>query len=333
MLQGEWKMATITKRKSKWQVRIRLSNTPTITKTFNRKSNAKQWAREIENKIECGNLGADVKPTDETLGEVLDKYLHQITPKKKSSVVETIRIKWLMREPIASVQICRLTPQHIAKFRDERLRHVSGTTVLKDLALLSHAITIAVREWGWPLAVNPVKQITKPKPNAPRDRRLEEGEEERLLAACSASRNPYFKALVVVAIETAMRRGELLGLERQYLKINNRTAYLPMTKNGDSRTVPLSTRAIATLNDLPVHISGKVFPLSETALRGLWGRACRRAGIVVLHFHDLRHEATSRLFEKGLNIMEVSAITGHKDPKMLKRYTHLKAEDLALKLG
>ena len=130
-----------------------------------------------------------------------------------------------------------------------------------------------------------------------------------------------------------MRRGELLGLERQHLKVNNRTVYLPMTKNGDSRTVPLSTRAIATLNDLPVHISGKVFPLSETALRGLWGRASRRAGIKGLHFHDLRHEGTSRLFEKGLNIMEVSAITGHKDLKMLKRYTHLKAEDLALKLG
>ena len=106
-----------------------------------------------------------------------------------------------------------------------------------------------------------------------------------------------------------------------------------MTKNGDSRTVPLSTRAIATLNKIPIHISGKVFPLSETALRGLWNRACRRAGINDLHLHDLRHEGTSRLFELGLNIMEVSTITGHKDLKMLKRYTHLKAEDLALKLG
>jgi hypothetical protein len=194
-------MATITKRQNKWQVRIRLSNTPTITKTFNLKSHAVQWAREIENKIECGNLGAVVKTTNETLGEVLDKYLHQITPQKKSSEIETIRIKRLMREPIASVQICRLTPQHIAKFRDERLRHVSGTTALKDLSLLSHAITIAMREWGLPLSVNPVKQIAKPKQNAPRDRRLEEGEEEQLLAACSKSQNPYYKALAVVAMK------------------------------------------------------------------------------------------------------------------------------------
>ena len=330
-------MSTIRKKiykdKTRYQALIRLSNHPTISKTFSLKSHAVQWARETEIQIEKGLLSAGYDKAEETLGQILERYLSEITSKKKSSEVEEIKIKRLMREPIASVQICRLTPQHIAKFRDERLRSVSGTTVLKDLSLLSHAITTAMREWGFPLAVNPVKQITKPKPNAPRDRRLEAGEEERLLAACSEARNPYFKALVVVAIETAMRRGELLGLERQHLKVNNRTAYLPMTKNGDSRTVPLSTRAIATLNDLPVHISGKVFPLSETAIRGLWGRACRRAGISDLHLHDLRHEATTRLFELGLNIMEVSAITGHKDLKMLKRYTHLKAEDLALKLG
>ena len=326
-------MATITKRKTKWQVRIRLSNTPTITKTFNRKSNAKKWAREIENKIECGNLGAVVKPTDETLGEVLEKYLHQITPQKKSSEVETIRIKWLMREPIASVQICRLTPQHIAKFRDERLRSVSGTTVLKDLALLSHAITIAIREWGFPLAVNPVKQITKPKPNAPRDRRLEAGEEERLLASCSASRNPYFKALVVVAIETAMRRGEMLSLQRQHINFDAQTAFLPDTKNGFSRTIPLSNSAILQFMSIPLHISGRVFPISVTALRGQWRRMIAKTGLGDLHLHDLRHEATTRLFEKGFNIMEVSTITGHRDLQMLKRYTHIRAADLVQRLG
>lgn len=111
-------------------------------------------------------------------------------PKKKSSEVEKIKINRLMREPVASVQFCRLTPQHIAKFRDDRLRSVSGIAALKDLSLLSHAITIAVREWGLPLAVNPVKQIAKPKQNKPKDRRLEAGEEQQLLAVCSESRNP-----------------------------------------------------------------------------------------------------------------------------------------------
>ena len=194
-----------------------------------------------------------------------------------------------MRDPMAATKFGYLKPSHLIKYRNQRLREVSGSTVKKELSLISHVFETANKEWDMPMNGNPVRLISKPKENKPRDRRLEDG--------------------------------------------NNRTAYLPMTKNGDSRTVPLSTRAIATLNDLPVHISGKVFPLSETALRGLWGRACRRAGISDLHLHDLRHEATTRLFELGLNIMEVSAITGHKDLKMLKRYTHLKAEDLALKLG
>jgi integrase len=330
-------LATIRKRKNKdttrYQALVRLTGHPTITKTFTLKADAERWARVTEIKIENGDLGVVAKPTNETLGEVLEKYLHQITPKKKSSEVEKIKIKRLMREPVASVQFCRLTPQHIAKFRDDRLRSVSGTTALKDLSLLSHAITIAVREWGLPLAVNPVKQITKPKQNKPRDRRLEAGEEQQLLAACSESRNPYFKAFVVVAIETAMRRGEMLSLQRQHIDFEARTAFLPDTKNGYNRTIPLSNRAILQLMDIQPHISGRVFPISVTALRGQWRRMIAKTGLDDLHLHDLRHEATTRLFEKGFNIMEVSTITGHRDLQMLKRYTHIRAADLVLRLG
>jgi integrase len=330
-------MATITRKQSKdiikWQARIRLSNYPTITKTFNLKSHALAWARETEIQIEKGLLTTGYEKAEETLGEVLKRYLSEVTPSKRGHKVEAIRLKKLMRDPMAATKFGYLKPSHLIKYRNQRLKEVSGSTVKKELSLISHVFETANKEWDMPMNGNPVRLISKPKENKPRDRRLEDDEEERLLLSCSQSRNPYLLPLVIVAIETAMRRGELLRLERQHLKVNNRTAYLPMTKNGDSRTVPLSTRAIATLNDLPVHISGKVFPLSETALRGLWGRACRRAGISDLHLHDLRHEATTRLFELGLNIMEVSAITGHKDLKMLKRYTHLKAEDLALKLG
>ena len=330
-------MSTIRKKiykdKTRYQALIRLSNHPTISKTFSLKSHAVQWARETEIQIQKGLLSAGYDKAEETLGQILERYLSEITSKKKSSEVEEIKIKRLMREPIASVQICRLTPQHIAKFRDERLRSVSGTTVLKDLSLLSHAITTAMREWGFPLAVNPVKQITKPKPNAPRDRRLEEGEEQRLLAACSEARNPYFKALVVVAIETAMRRGEMLGLQRQHINFEAQTAFLPDTKNGFSRTIPLSNRAILEFMNIPLHISGRVFPISVTALRSQWRRMITKTGLDDLHLHDLRHEATTRLFEKGFNIMEVSTITGHRDLQMLKRYTHIRAADLVQRLG
>jgi len=326
-------MASIIKRQNKWQVRIRLSNYPTVTKTFNKKSHALQWARETEIQIEKGLLTTGYDKAEETLGEVLERYLSEVTPSKRGHEVEAIRLRKLMCDPIAATKFGYLKPSHLIKYRNQRLKEVSGSTVKKELSLISDVFETAIKEWDMPINGNPIRQITKPKENKPRDRRLENDEEERLLLACSQSRNPYLLPFVIVATETTMRRGELLKLERQHLNLNNRTAYLPMTKNGDSRTVPLSTRAIATLNKIPIHISGKVFPLSETALRGLWNRACRRAGINDLHLHDLRHEGTSRLFELGLNIMEVSAITGHKDLKMLKRYTHLKAEDLALKLG
>tara|TARA_A100001037_G_scaffold32100_1_gene25235 strand:+ start:13461 stop:14441 length:981 start_codon:yes stop_codon:yes gene_type:complete len=326
-------MASITKRQNKWQVRIRLSNYPTVTKTFNKKSHALQWARETEIQIEKGLLTTGYDKAEDNLRVVLERYLSEVTPSKKGHKVEGIRLKKLMRDPIAATKFGYLKPSHLIKYRNQRLKEVSASTVKKELNILSHVFETAIKEWDMPINGNPIRQITKPKENKPRDRRLENDEEERLLLSCSQSRNPYLLPFIIVATETTMRRGELLQLERQHLNLNNRTAYLPMTKNGDSRTVPLSTRAIAALNKIPIHISGKVFPVSETALRGLWNRACRRAGINNLHLHDLRHEGTSRLFELGLNIMEVSTITGHKDLKMLKRYTHLKAEDLALKLG
>ena len=330
-------MATIRKRVNettiKYQARVRVSNHPTITKTFNLRSHAIQWARETEIQIEKGDLNSGYKPTKETLADALERYLKEITPRKKSSDREESRINNLIKDPIALVQFCNLRPQHIIAYRNHRLNKVTSGTVLRELAVLSHVIKIGIEEWGLPLDRNPVQQITKPKQNPPRDRRLERDEEDLLLQGCSVALNPYFKALVIVAIETAMRRGELLSLERCHLNLKNRTVYLPTTKNGSARTVPLSTRAMATLNKIPTHISGKVFPISEAALRGQWRRTIKKAGIKNLRLHDLRHEATSRFFEKGLNIMEVSAITGHKDLKMLKRYTHLKAEDLALKLG
>ena len=111
--------------------------------------------------------------------------------------------------------------------------------------------------------------------------------------------------------------------------------HLPDSKNGDSRDVPLSPQALELLGDLPRNIRSDqvVFPIHYEALKSAWRRACARASITNLGFHDLRHEATSRFFEKGPNVMEVAAITGHKDLRMLQRYTHLRAEDLALKLG
>ena len=125
-----------------------------------------------------------------------------------------------------------------------------------------------------------------------------------------------------------------MALRWENVDLTRRIAHLPDTKNGEARTVPLSSTSVGVLRALPRSLHGEVFPgLTAEAVKRAFARATRRAGIEGLHFHDLRHEATTRLFERGLNIMEVATITGHKDLRMLRRYTHLKAEDLAKKLG
>ena len=193
--------------------------------------------------------------------------------------------------------------------------------------MLSHVFTIAIKEWGFPLT-NPVSMIRKPKVSNSRDRRLQPGEEDLLLQNCHTKEMRVF---IILAIETAMRRSEIVELQRSWIK--GRVAYLPDTKNGTPRSVPLSTRAIEAINSLPIRMSGVLFEYKPDAYTRGFIKTCKKSSITDLHAHDLRHEATSRLFEKGLDMMQVKAITGHKSLQMLSRYTHLNAEELADKLG
>jgi integrase len=179
-----------------------------------------------------------------------------------------------------------------------------------------------------------VKLVRRPPVPRGRTRRLKEGEEESLLNACEYGRSPLLRSLIILAIETAMRRSELLSLRWENVDLKLRVAHLPLTKNGESRDVPLSRRAVQTLE--VIHAGGvndqQVFPVSGNAVRLAFEHLRARAGLLDFRFHDLRHEAISRLFEKGLNIAEVGAISGHRDLKMLQRYTHLRAADLAVRL-
>ncbi len=175
-----------------------------------------------------------------------------------------------------------------------------------------------------------------PKHNDSRDRRLKDGEEEKLLAIAK----PAYQRAIIIAVETAVRRGELLNIRKSHINFDNQTLHIPETKTDTPRTIPLSSRAVVSLRE-QISISGNIAPIRETPLFSLlpdslsqaFRRLCRRLDIQNLHFHDLRHEATSRLFEKGLNPVEVATITGHKDTRMLMRYTHLRAEDLVGRLG
>ncbi len=207
-----------------------------------------------------------------------------------------------------------------------------------ELTILSQLFEVSRKEWGINVH-NPVRDIKLPTDNGARSRRLRDtqddsdGEETRLFDACRKCRNRYLLPIVRLAIETAMRQREIVAIRWEHVDLKRRTIFLAHTKNGSSRTVPLSTDAVAVLSALPYNVNGQVFPAVTTeAVKQAFIRATRRAGIEDFHFHDLHHEAATRLFERGLNIMEVATITGHKDLRMLRRYTHLKAEDLAKKL-
>jgi Site-specific recombinase XerD len=174
--------------------------------------------------------------------------------------------------------------------------------------------------------------VRKPKLPQGRDRRLVGDEETRLLDTCQAM-NPELASIVRIAIETAMRQGEIMGMTWDKVDLKRPTVTLEDTKNGEKRIVPLTTKAVQILRDLPRNLDGKVWTYTPNGMRASYIKACKRAGIEGLTFHDLRHEATSRLFEKGLNPVQAAAITGHKNMQMLKRYTHLRPEDLAKLLG
>jgi integrase len=256
-------VATFEKRGPFWRVKIRRAGLPAQTQTFDSETQAQQSARDVESDIDKG-IVVDRRVAERlSLAEILERYRREVTPTKRGAADENLRLTAMARRPFARVRMAALTSSHLAAYRDERLKVVSGATVNRELNVLSHAIETARREWDVYLPVNPCRLVRRPPQGRPRNRRFQGDEEQRLLAACRKARNVWLAHLVAIAIETGMRRSELLSLE----------------------------------------------------------------------WNDLRHEATSRFFEKGLNVMEVASVTGHKTLQMLKRYTHLSAGDLASRLG
>jgi integrase len=317
----------------KYQARIIRRGHSPLAKTFETRKAACIWADLTEQQIADGTLPEGPQRGRLTLAAALVKYAAEITPAKRGAVSEMGRIRLWQKHALSRRFIDTIRGVDLAQHRDARLAAgKSGNTVRLELALISHLYEIARREWGFESLTNPVKALRKPKLPKGRTRRFNEGEEAALLNACSAG-PPWLVPLVVLAIETAMRRSELVGLTWSNVNLESCTALLPITKNGESRVVPLSTRATAVLRSLPAVPSGKVFSVGADWVTYVFLVACRSAGIAGLRFHDLRHEATSRLFEKHLTLPEVASITGHKTWQMLRRYTHLRAETLVAKLG
>lgn len=218
---------------------------------------------------------------------------------------------------------------------DKKLKVVGSQTFVHHLNLLSHLYTVAETEWGLETLQNPVSKIKKPNLPRGRDRRLDDGEEARLLAACERSESAWLAPMVRLALATAMRQGELVGLAWSQDNLASRTILLRETKNGETRTVPLSTAAVQVLQELSKEVTDSVFGIKTgRAVSHAFAKACKAADLADLHFHDLRHEATSPLFEHtDLRDIEIASITGHKTMEMLKCYAHLRFVNLAVRLG
>lgn len=353
-------MATIRKRASGYfQCVVRLEGKH-LSKTFEFHKDAKDWGRNREREIKLGIYVDPRQAETKTLRAALERYLEDVTSKKKSKASEERLISaWLERKTIVDQPLHELKTADFVAFRDQRLKDVSSQTVRHELKLISHLYNIAGSEWS--IAVNnPLKAMKMPSQGKARERRLACEEERYLVDAAEHSgaidkdgksrANPWIAPIIRFALSTGMRQGEILALKWRHFDKAKRTATLVDTKNGDRRVVPLAPSALALLDALPARtLRGPIFPTTTEALRQSWARAVRRARrayladcaaggieadphfLVDLRFHDLRHEAISRLFElrPQLDIMRIAQITGHKTLQMLKRYTHLHSEDTA----
>lgn len=320
-------MATYRKRGKSWQAQVR-RNGIVKAKTFRTKAMAEAWARQTEDELTAGHL-VDTKDSDRILlRDLLEQYRNEITPRKRSSVNETNRINQLVGF-LGDVPLCRLTPDRIVKHADDRLKTCTAETVRKDLGTLGHVLKVSQTLWGIRVKGDPVRQAKwilsatgGLEPSTHRDRRLLPGEEKKLkkeLPICA-------KAAFLLAIDTGMRRGEIMRIRRE--DISSDTLHIPKGKVG-ARTIPLTKRAQRILSRLE---GDELFQIQPDSITQAFERACRRAKITGLTFHDLRHEAASRFFERGLSIPEVALITGHKTWESLKRYTNLKPTDLVGKI-
>lgn len=268
-----------------------------------------------------------------TLGDALARYQREITPYKKGKAQETRRIRAWQQTDLAARPFVELTKHDFKRHRDARLKAgASRSTVRLELAIISHLYNVAIEDWDYDDVKNPISNLRLPPPKRGRERRLAAAEEPALLRAANTV-NPRLKPIILLALETAMRRGELVKLRWLDVNFANSTLLVRDSKNGDNRTVPLSTTAVAILRELQAP-AGRVFDISANWISRRFHQACQLAQIEDLRLHDMRHEATSRLFELGsLTDMEIAHVTGHKTMQMLRRYAHLRAANLVAKLG
>ena len=295
--------------------------------TFPTKAHALAWEAEKRASITAP------AGTGKTCLDAFNKYADEVSPKKAGEAWELRRLANFGKSDLAKVPISEVTAVHISAWRDERLKTVSGATVVRDYNLLSNVFTIARKEWHW-LDKSPTTDSARPKESPPRDRRITDAEIATMCAALGFTDHVKTKSQAVAAaflfaVETAMRQGEIAQLRPEHLA--GSVAHLPaeICKTRRKRDVPLSKRAVAILAMLS---QDTLFGLESTQIESIFRQARARTDIVNLRFHDSRHEAITRLAKK-LNVLELARVVGHSDIRQLQVYFNLQAQDMVHLLG
>ena len=349
-------MASISKRGGAWRVRIIRKGYPPISKSFPTKRDAQAFAAVTESEMSRGVFKVPASVGCETLRDLMQRYKAEVTPAKRGRSKEDRRISCLLMPgatsaPLLDKALADLEALDVSRWRDARIKDVAPATLLREWAIFSHAIETARLEWGFAELRNPFKGVRKPAVRNRRDRRVSAAE---LAAICAATGSAELALMVSLAVETGARRGEILSLQWSAIDLQKRVAVLAddSTKNGHSRTLPLSPAALDLLRSMPRRLDGgPVFTLRPDSVSQGFGRAvararrayeaqCAQAGTVPdpnfltdLRFHDTRHEACSRLAEKGFSTLEIASVSGHRTLQLLTRYVHLRPEALAEKLA
>lgn len=341
-------MAYIKQRGAFWRAEVRRKGYKPSYRTFDTQKQAQQWARRVESEMDSGLYIDRAEAERTTLREALERYGREVVPLKRHPVQEVGRITRWLRNDLCYRTLANLKGADFARYRDaRRAQGRAENTIRLELQLVSHMYELARKEWGMEGLQNPLHNIRKPSGSNARDRRLKSGEFEAIHAELMLSSNPFAVHAFELAIETSLRQGTLFSLRWEWVDLPARMIMIPVGARGAANkgvpsVLPISTRAQAVLRSLlPPDTDGSMAALpiglvldtTANAVRCIWKRILPLLGIENLRWHDLRHEAASRLFEKGLHPMEVASITGHRSMQMLKRYTHLRPENLLDKLG
>ena len=334
-------MATFRKRPGPrgavvWQAQIIRRGHKRQYKTFDTKTQAEAWARQVEGEMDRGVFTSRAEAEATTLTEALDRYVREVTPRKKATTAdrEIYTIRWWQASALGPRSLASIRGKDImAALAAKEAEGAAAHTIHLHIALISHLFTTARRAWGMEGLSNPTEFVHKPRLPQGRNRRLVGDEHARLMAAAQVY-GGEIGPLITWAIETAMRRGEIAGMRWEHVDREARVLLIPETKTGTPREVPLSRAASAILDEKSTQCStpGLIWSLRADSISQAFKRVCKAAGVEGLTFHDLRHEAASRLSEKKFSPLEVAEITGHKSMQMVKRYSHFRAKDFVGRL-